>query len=136
MLWKDGIHLTDDGTKILAAIFLNYLNINLENAINFNVDFQSSENDMLDWQQTNKARCLSVDTYIEQVGPRSSKNPDNKVPMKPIFVACKNSHKATDCLSVLKKTRIENINNVIIGNLNILNFLLATLTLFQKNLTT
>ena len=48
MLWKDGIHLTDDGTKILAAIFLNYLNINLENAINFNVDFQSSENDILD----------------------------------------------------------------------------------------
>ena len=32
MLWKDGIHLTDDGTKILAANILNYLNINLENA--------------------------------------------------------------------------------------------------------
>ena len=77
-----------------------------------------------------------MDTYIEQVGPRSSKNPDNKVPMKPIFVACKNSHKATDCLSVLKKTRIENINNVIIGNLIILNSLLTTLTLFKKNLTT
>ena len=31
MLWKDGIHLTDDGTKILAAHVLNYLNINVEN---------------------------------------------------------------------------------------------------------
>ena len=46
MLWKDGTHLTDDGTKIVAAV-LNYLNINLEKAINFNVDFQNSENDML-----------------------------------------------------------------------------------------
>ena len=48
MLWKDGIHLTDDGTKILAANVLNYLNINLENAINSNVDSHNSENDMLD----------------------------------------------------------------------------------------
>ena len=31
MLWKDGIHLTYDGTKILDAHVLNYLNINLEN---------------------------------------------------------------------------------------------------------
>ena len=36
--------------------------------------------------------------------------------------ACKNSLKATDCLSVLTKTRIENINNDIIGNLNINSF--------------
>ena len=63
MLWKDGIHLTDDGTKILDANVLNYLNINLENAINFNVDFHNSENDMLDWQQTSKAKSLSFDIY-------------------------------------------------------------------------
>ena len=48
MLWKDGIHLTDHGTKILAASVLNYFNINLENTINFNVDLQNSENDLLD----------------------------------------------------------------------------------------
>ena len=48
MLRKDGIHLTDEGTNILAANVLNYLNINLENAINFNVDFHNSGNDMLD----------------------------------------------------------------------------------------
>ena len=48
MLRKDGINLTDDGTKILAANVSNYLNINLENAINFNADFHNSENDMLD----------------------------------------------------------------------------------------
>ena len=48
MLWKDGIHLTDDGAKILAANVLNYLNINFENAINSNVDLHNSENDMLD----------------------------------------------------------------------------------------
>ena len=42
MLWKDGIHLIDDGTKILAANVLNYLNINLENAINSNVDLHNS----------------------------------------------------------------------------------------------
>ena len=118
MLWKDVIYLTDDGTKILAANVLNYLNINLENDINFNVDLHNSENDMLDWQQASKASSVSVDTYIEEVAPRSSKNPD-KVPKKSILGACENSHKATDCLSVLKKTRIENINNVIIGNRNI-----------------
>ena len=48
MLWKDVIYLTDDGTKILAANVLNYLNINLENDINFNVDLHNSENNMLD----------------------------------------------------------------------------------------
>ena len=48
MLWKDGIHLTDDGTKILTANVLNYLNINLENTIHFNVYLQNSENDLLD----------------------------------------------------------------------------------------
>ena len=48
ILWKGGIHLTDDGTKILAANVLNYLNINLENAKNFNIDFHNSENGMLD----------------------------------------------------------------------------------------
>ena len=53
MLWKDGIYLTDDDKKILAANALNYLNNNLENAINFNVDFHISENDLLDWQQSN-----------------------------------------------------------------------------------
>ena len=44
MLWKDGAHLTDDDTKILTANVLNYLNINLENTINFDVHFQNSEN--------------------------------------------------------------------------------------------
>ena len=48
MLWKDGLHLTDDGTNILAANALNYLNINLENTITFNVDLHNSENDILD----------------------------------------------------------------------------------------
>ena len=59
---------------------------------------------------------------MEEVGPRSSKNLDNKVPKKSFWGACENSLKATDCLSVLKKTRTENINNVIIGNLNINSF--------------
>ena len=49
MLWKYGIHLTDDGTKTLAANVLNYLNSNLENALNLKVDFHSSENYMFDW---------------------------------------------------------------------------------------
>ena len=48
MLWKDGFHLTYAGTKILTANVLNYLNINLENTIHFNVYLQNSENDLLD----------------------------------------------------------------------------------------
>ena len=87
--------------------------------MNFNVDFHNSENGMLDWQQTSKAKSFNVDTYIEGVGSRSSKSLDNKVPKKSIFGACENSLTATDCLSLLKKTMIENINNVIIGNLSI-----------------
>ena len=39
MLWKDVIHLTDNGSRFLAANVLNYLSISLENVINFNVDF-------------------------------------------------------------------------------------------------
>ena len=48
MLRKDGIHLTDDDTKILVVNVLNYLNINLGSAINFNVYFHNSESDILD----------------------------------------------------------------------------------------
>ena len=47
------------------------------------------------------------------------KNLDNKVPKKSILGACGNSLRTTGCLCVLKKTRIENINNVIIGSFNI-----------------
>ena len=46
ILWKNSINLTDDDTNILGVV-LNYLNINLENAINFNKDFHNSQN-MLD----------------------------------------------------------------------------------------
>ena len=57
--------------------------------------------------------------HIKEVDPWSSKHLDNKVPKKYIFGACGNSLKATDYLYVLKKTRIGNINNVIMGNPNI-----------------
>ena len=46
ILWKNSINLTDDDTNILGVV-LNYLNINLENAINFTKDFHNSQN-MLD----------------------------------------------------------------------------------------
>ena len=35
MLWKDGLDLTDDSTKIFAVNVLDHLSINLENVINF-----------------------------------------------------------------------------------------------------
>ena len=35
---------------------------------------------MLDWQQTIKAKSLSVNTHTERVGPQSSKGLDKKVP--------------------------------------------------------
>ena len=31
---------------------------------------------MLDWQQTSRDKSLSADTYIEEVGPQSSKDLD------------------------------------------------------------
>ena len=87
---------------------------------------------MLDWQQTIKAKYLGVDTYIEEVAPCSSKYLDNKAPTKSIFDTCDNSFKAKDCLFVLKKTRIKNINNVVIRKLNV-NSLSKNLTM-QKRL--
>ena len=33
ILRKDGIHLTGDGTEVLAANVLNYLNVNLEKGL-------------------------------------------------------------------------------------------------------
>ena len=74
------------------------------------------------WIDNKQLKSLGVDTYIEEGGPRSSKNLDTKVPKKSVFGECENSFKAKDCLCVLKKTKIEYINNVIIGNVNI-NFL-------------
>ena len=48
MLWKDGIHLTDDGTKMLAGNFLKCLGTFLGNVIDFNEDFNNSVNGFLD----------------------------------------------------------------------------------------
>ena len=36
MVWKDGFHLTNDGTIMLVDNFMKYLNINL--GIDFNVN--------------------------------------------------------------------------------------------------
>ena len=58
-----------------------------------------------------KPKSLGIDTYIEEVRPRSLKNLYHKVPTKCILAL-----KAADSLFVRKKTRIENINNFIIGN--------------------
>ena len=58
---------------------------------------------MLDWQQTSKAKSLSVDTYIEEVGSRSSKNLGNKVPKKSLFGACQNSLKQQTAFLCLRK---------------------------------
>ena len=45
MVWKDGLHLTNDGTAMLADNFTKYLNINL--GIDFNVN-NNFNNDFLD----------------------------------------------------------------------------------------
>ena len=36
MIWKDGLHLTNDGTKVLASNFLKYLSF--QGNIDFNVN--------------------------------------------------------------------------------------------------
>ena len=45
MVWKDGLHLTNDGTAMLAANFTKSLNINLDTDFNVNSNFN---NDFLD----------------------------------------------------------------------------------------
>ena len=45
MVWKDGLHLTNDGTAMLDDNFTKYLNFNL--GIDFNVN-SNFNNDLLD----------------------------------------------------------------------------------------
>ena len=44
---RDGLHLTDDGTKMLVDSMLNYLQVFSRKVINFNVDFHFSGHDIL-----------------------------------------------------------------------------------------
>ena len=55
IVWKDGLHLTDDGTAMLADNFTKYLSIDL--AIDFNVN-SIFNNDLLDLQ------CLQTLIYV------------------------------------------------------------------------
>ena len=54
IVWKDGLHLTDDGTVMLADNFTKYVSINL--AMDFNVN-SIFNNDLLDLQ------CLQILIY-------------------------------------------------------------------------
>ena len=45
LVWKDGLHLTNDGTAMLADNFKKLLNIKLGIYFNMNIDFN---NDFLD----------------------------------------------------------------------------------------
>lgn len=68
---RDGLHLTDDGTKMLVDSMLNYLQVFSRKVINFNVDFHFSGHDILSWQYT---KFSDTNTYIEEAGHKSRSN--------------------------------------------------------------
>ena len=112
MVSKDGLHLTNGGTAVLADNCTKHLNINL--GIDFNVN-RNFNNDFLDWQLS-RAEFSDIDTCIKDVGHKSQSKKSNKNDL------CTSSEILADSFSNIKKARIENINNVIIGNLNINSF--------------
>ena len=112
MVWKDGLHLTNDGTAMLADNFTKYLNINL--GIDFNVNSNFS-NDFLDWQ-ISRAKSSDINICIIDVGHKSQSKQSNRNHL------CSSSEILAGSFSNIKKASIENINNAIIGNLNINSF--------------
>ena len=91
---------------MLADNFRKYLNINL--GIDFNVN-SNFNNDFLAWQS-------NVNICIKDVGHKSQSKQTNKNDW------CTSSEILADSFSNIEETRIEHINNAIIGNLNINSF--------------
>ena len=111
MVWKDRLYLTNDGAAMLADNFTEYLNINMGIDFNPNSNFNK---DFLDWQLS-RAKSSDIKRCIKDVGHKSqSKQSKNDL--------CAGSGILADSFSKIKKARIENINSVIIGNLNINSF--------------
>ena len=74
MIWKDGLHLTYDGTAMLAHNFTKYLNINL--SIDFNVN-SNFNNDFLDWQLS-RTKSSDINICIKDVDHKSQSQQSNK----------------------------------------------------------
>lgn len=99
MIWRNGLHLTSDGTKWLANNFPKYLKCFLEN-----IDFTVNSRKLMDWQ-TNKAKLSDINGGIKEVIQDSSE-----------------SSIRSDSVSKSKTKRTQNVNKNIIGNLNINSF--------------
>lgn len=95
MIWRNGLHLTNDGTKWLANNFPKYLKCFLEN-----IDFTVNSRKLMDWQ-TNKAKLSDINGGIKEVIQDSSE-----------------SSIRSDSVSKSKTKRTQNVNKDIIGNLN------------------
>ena len=65
MLWKDGLYLTDDDTKMSAGNFLNYLSIFWAGTdVDFTIDIHNSVNSILDCQ-SGKTKSSDIETYTD-----------------------------------------------------------------------
>ena len=74
MVWKDDLHLTNDGTAMLTDNFTKYLNINL--GIDFNVN-NNFNNDFLEWQLS-RGKPSNIDICINDVGRKWQSKQNNK----------------------------------------------------------
>ena len=101
MLWRDGLHLTNEGTNMLSNNFLQYLK---------NVPLGNDNRIFTDWQ-TNQGRAKGSYKGIEEFSPKD--------PEVPKLSNNTNSKLELSCITNIKKIRSENIDNVIIGTLNI-----------------
>ena len=97
MLWRDGLHLTNEGTNMLSNNFLQYLkNVPLGNDIGFL---------QIDKQIRAEQKVVIKVLRSFPVVPKLSNNTNSKLELS--------------CITNIKKIRSENIGNVIIGTLNI-----------------
>ena len=95
-LWKDGLHLTNEGSSLLLKTFINYLNGNENNSIwlmtkscDMEKNIEIKKNQVL----VTKERCSTSQKLISNSNNSSKSN--------------------TECITELKKFRINNIKNVI-----------------------
>ena len=101
MLWRDGLHLTNEGTNMLSNNFLQYLkNIIL---CNYNMIFTG-------WKP-NQGKTKGSYKGIEEL---PAKDPEVRMLSNDF-----NSKLKLSCITNIKKLRSENIDKLIMGTLNI-----------------
>ena len=118
MLWKDGIHLSDDGIKMWAGTFSKNWSIFLRNDIELILLWILTILGPRFWTD-NQIRFILEVLILKEANNNSLSNAGNKT-IKKLF--CTGTIKRTDCLSMLKTNSSKNTSNIIQENVNMNSF--------------